>query len=229
MAQGKTLNEIEACVFDAYGTLFDTNAAAAECRDVLGESADILGSIWRSKQLEYTWLRSLRGDYVDFWHITGQSLDYAMTSLGLADDCLRARLMELYYVLDAYPEVPGVLETIKSSGRRTAILSNGSPSMLIAAVRRAGLERLLGEIISVDAVKIYKPHPSVYQLAVDRLRVAPERICFLSANGWDVSGAAHFGFRVVWINRSGAPPERLPGQAEHEIHSLHELPVLLDP
>ena len=227
MAQGKTLNDIEACVFDAYGTLFDTNAAAAECRDVLGESADILGSIWRSKQLEYTWLRSLRGDYVDFWHITGQSLDYAMTSLGLADDCLRARLMELYYVLDAYPEVPGVLETIKSSGRRTAILSNGSPSMLIAAVRRAGLERLLGEIISVDAVKIYKPHPSVYQLAVDRLRVAPERICFLSANGWDVSGAAHFGFRVVWINRTGAPPERLPGQAEHEIRSLQELPVLL--
>ena len=228
MAEGK-LNDIEACVFDAYGTLFDANAAVAGCRDVLGETADALGPLWRSKQLEYAWLRSLRGDYIDFWHITGQSLDYAMTSLGLADDRLRARLMELYYVLDAYAEVPEVLETIKSSGRRTAILSNGSPSMLIAAVRRAGLERLLGEIISVDAVKIYKPHPSVYQLAVDRLRVAPERICFLSANGWDVSGAAHFGFRVVWINRSGAPPERLPGQAEREIRSLRELPVLLNP
>ena len=229
MAEGKPLNDIEACVFDAYGTLFDANAAAAGCRDVLGETADALASIWRTKQLEYTWLRSLRGDYVDFWHITGQSLDYAMASLGLADDRLRARLMELYCVLEAYPEVPGVLEAVKATGRRTAILSNGSPSMLIAAVRRARLERLLGEIISVDAVKIYKPHPSVYQLAVDRLRVTPERICFLSGNGWDVSGAAHFGFRVVWINRNAAQPEQLPGQAEHEIRSLEALPALLGP
>lgn len=228
MAEGKTLNDIEVCVFDAYGTLFDTDAATAGCRDVLGEAAHALASIWRTKQREYTWLRSLRGDYVDFWHITGQSLDYAMASLGLADDRLRARLMELYYVLDIYPEVPGVLEAIKSSGRRLAILSNGSPSMLIAAVRRAGLERLLSEIISVDAVKIYKPHPSVYQLAVDRLRVARERICFLSGNGWDVSGAAHFGFRVVWINRNAAQPEQLPGQPEREIRSLEELPALLD-
>jgi 2-haloacid dehalogenase len=226
MAEGK-LNNIDACVFDAYGTLFDVNAAAARCRDVLGDGVDALATIWRTKQLEYAWLRSLRGDYVDFWHITGQSLDYAMASLGLADKRLRARLMELYYVLDAYPEVSGVLQAIRSSGRRTAILSNGSPSMLIAAVRRAGIERLLGETISVDTVKIYKPHPSAYQLAVDRLRVAAERICFLSANGWDVSGAAHFGFRVVWINRSAARPEQLPGRAEHEIPSLRELPALL--
>ena len=226
MTEGK-LNNIDACVFDAYGTLFDVNAAAARCRDVLGDSADALAATWRTKQLEYTWLRSLRGDYIDFWHITGQSLDYAMASLGLTDECLRARLMELYFVLDAYAEVPEVLQAIKSSGRRMAILSNGSPSMLIAAVRRAGIERLLGETISVDAVKIYKPHPSTYQLAVDRLRVEAERICFLSANGWDVSGAAFFGFRVVWINRSGAQPEQLPGQAEHEIQSLRELPALL--
>jgi 2-haloacid dehalogenase len=226
MAEAK-LNNIDACVFDAYGTLFDVNAAAARCRDVLGDSVDTLAAIWRTKQLEYTWLRSLRGDYVDFWHITGQGLDYAMASLGLSDGCLRARLMELYFALDAYAEVPEVLQKIKSSGRRTAILSNGAPSMLIAAVRRAGIERLLGEIISVDAVKIYKPHPSTYQLAVDRLRVASERICFLSANGWDVSGAAHFGFRVVWINRSAAQPEQLPGRAESEIRSLHELPALL--
>jgi 2-haloacid dehalogenase len=226
MAEG-ALSNIEACVFDAYGTLFDVNAAAARCRDVLGDGVDALAAIWRAKQLEYTWLRSLRGDYVDFWHITGQSLDYAMAALGLADEGLRARLMELYFVLGAYPEVPEVLQAIRSSGRRTAILSNGSPSMLIAAVRRAGIERLLGEIISVDAVKIYKPHPSAYQLAVDRLRVAPERICFLSANAWDVSGAAHFGLRVVWINRTAAQPERLPGQAEVEIRSLRELPALL--
>lgn len=225
MAEGK-LDNINACVFDAYGTLFDVSAAAERCREELGDKVDALTSLWRSKQLEYTWLRSLRGDYVDFWHVTGQSLDYAMASLGLADERLRVRLMELYFVLDAYPEVPDVLRAIKSSGRRTAILSNGSPSMLIAAVRRAGIEGLLGEIISVDTVQIYKPHPSTYQLAVDRLRTTAEKICFLSANGWDVSGAAHFGFRVVWINRGHAQPEQLPGRPEYEISSLRELPGL---
>lgn len=224
---GATLDSIDACVFDAYGTLFDIGAATERCRDELGDAVNALTTLWRAKQLEYTWLRSLRGDYVDFWHITGQSLDYAMASLGLSDERLRVRLMELYFVLDAYPEVPDVLQAIRSSGRRTAILSNGSPSMLIAAVRRAGIERQLGEIISVDAVQIYKPHPSTYQLAVDRLRIAAERICFVSANGWDVSGAAHFGFRVVWINRSKAQPEQLPGRAECEISTLAELPGLL--
>jgi 2-haloacid dehalogenase len=227
MAEGK-LSTVQACVFDAYGTLFDVNAATAGCRDALGDAADALAALWRTKQLEYTWLRSLRGDYVDFWHVTGQSLDYAMIALGFSDHGLRARLMELYYALDAYPEVPEVLKAIKASGRRTAILSNGSPSMLIAAVRRAGIERLLNETISVDAVKIFKPHPSTYQLAVDRLRIAPEKTCFLSANGWDVAGAAYFGFRVVWINRNAAQPECLPGQPEHEIRSLSELPALLN-
>jgi len=226
-ADGRIRN-IGACVFDAYGTLFDVAAAAARCRDALGENADALASIWRTKQLEYTWLRSLRGDYVDFWHVTGQGLDYAMAALKLEDDALRTRLMELYLVLDAYPEVRKMLSTIKETGMRTAILSNGSPSMLVAAVRRAELEELLDEVISVDSVRIYKPHPSVYQLAVDRLRMPPERICFLSANAWDASGAAQFGFRVIWINRFRAQPEQLPGKPEKEIHSLAELPDLLE-
>jgi 2-haloacid dehalogenase len=226
-ADGRIRN-IGACVFDAYGTLFDVTAAAARCRDALGENADALASIWRTKQLEYTWLRSLRGDYVDFWHVTGQGLDYAMAALKLEDDALRTRLMELYLVLDAYPEVRKMLSTIKEAGMRTAILSNGSPSMLVAAVRRAELEDLLDEVISVDSVRIYKPHPSVYQLAVDRLRMPPERICFLSANAWDASGAAHFGFRVIWINRFRAQPEQLPGKPEKEIHSLAELPDFLE-
>jgi 2-haloacid dehalogenase len=135
--------------------------------------------------------------------------------------------MELYLVLDAYPEVSETLSAIKGAGVRTAILSNGSPSMLVAAVRRAELGDLLDEVISVDSVRIYKPHPSVYQLAVDHLRLPPERICFLSANAWDASGAAHFGLRVVWINRFRAQPEQHPGKPEKEIHNLAELPDLL--
>jgi len=228
LAEKARLHDIGACVFDAYGTLFDVNAAAARCRDALGDKADALASLWRTKQLEYTWLRSLRGDYVDFWHVTGQSLDYAMAALKLEDDALRTRLMELYLVLDAYPEVRDMLSTIKEAGMRSAILSNGSPSMLIAAVRRAELEDLLDEVISVDSVRIYKPHPSVYQLAVDRLRLPPERICFLSANAWDASGAAYFGFRVIWINCFRAQPEQLPGKPEEEIHNLAELHDLLE-
>jgi 2-haloacid dehalogenase len=227
LATDAKIQDVGACVFDAYGTLFDVTAAAARCRDALGDKADALASLWRTKQLEYTWLRSLRGDYVDFWHVTGQSLDYAMASLKLEDNALRTRLMELYLVLDAYPEVREMLRTIKNAGVKTAILSNGSPSMLIAAVQRAQLQGLLDEVISVDSIRIYKPHPSVYQLAVDKMRLPPERICFLSANAWDASGGAYFGFRVVWINRFRAQPEQLPGKPEREIHTLAELPGLL--
>ena len=224
---GAALEGIGACVFDAYGTLFDVSAATARCRGALGEHADVLTELWRSKQLEYCWLRSLRGDYVDFWHITGQSLDYALATLGLHEPALRSRLMEMYFVLDAYPEVHETLGTLKAAGVRSAILSNGSPSMLTAAVHRAVLEKFLDAVISVDAVRIYKPHPMVYQLAVDRLRIPAEKICFLSSNYWDVSGAALFGFRVVWINRIAAKSDPLPGEPEREIDSLSALPALL--
>jgi 2-haloacid dehalogenase len=218
---------VKACVFDAYGTLFDASAATARTRNELGDRADALATLWRSKQLEYSWLRSLRGDYVDFWHVTGQSLDYALGVLGLRDPAMRSRLMELYFVLDAFPDVRDALMEIKRAGLKTAILSNGSPSMLTAAAHRTCLEDLLDAVISVDAVRIYKPHPTVYQLAVDRLKLPAERICFVSANYWDASGAALFGFRVIWINRAGAMPDALPGEPEHEIDSLAALPALL--
>lgn len=227
MATGAKLENVEACVFDAYGTLFDFNAAAAQCRDALGDTADDLSRLWRSKQLEYTWLRSLRGDYVDFWHVTGHSLDYAMGSLGLDDPALRARLMDLYYGLDAYPEVPDMLRRLKSAKLRTAILSNGSPSMLISAVRHAELEDLLDKVLSVDGLNVYKPHPSTYQLAVDTLKVPADKMAFMSSNAWDASGAAHFGLRVVWVNRFGMRREELPGEPEAEIRSLSDLPELL--
>lgn len=227
MSASEPLSSVAACVFDAYGTLFDVVSAAEQCRDALGDKADRLAAVWRTKQLEYTWMRSLRGDYEDFWHVTGQSLDYAMAAVDLKDDALRARLMELYLILDAYPEVSDVLKAIAGGGFKTAVLSNGSPTMLTAAVRNAQLQDVLDDVISVDPLQVYKPHPSVYQSAVDRLKVPAERICFLSSNAWDAWSASQFGFRVVWINRFGQPPEQIPAPPEHEITTLRALPSLL--
>ena len=221
------INNIGACVFDAYGTLFDVAAAAAQCRDALGGKADQLTAIWRTKELEYTWLRSLMGEYVEFWKITGDGLDYALATLGIKDAKLRKRLMDIYMRLDAYPEVRGVLKTLKKAGIKTAILSNGSPKMLAAAVKNAGIGKLLDDVISIHPLRIYKPHPRVYQLAVKGLKVKAERICFMSSNAWDAAGAANFGFRVVWVNRFGQPKELLPGKPEHEVKTLKALPPLL--
>ncbi len=218
---------IDACVFDAYGTLFDFNAATERCRAELGDKTEALSSLWRRKQLEYTWLRSLMGRYASFWQVTGEALDSAMKSLALNDAVLRARLLELYLTLDAYPDVAEVLEQLKAAEHETAIPSNGSPEMLAAAVSRAGIGGLLDAVLSVEEVGIFKPHPAVYQLAVDRLGIEASRIVFLSANAWDAAGAAAFGFRAVWINRSGQGREPLPAQPETEITSLAELPALL--
>lgn len=229
MQANTILSDIDACVFDAYGTLFDINAATRRCRDALGEAADGVSEIWRRKQLEYSWLRSLRGDYVDFWHVTGEALDFALASFGITDFALRTRLMECYLILAPYPEANAVLAALRERRMRTAILSNGSPSMLVAALQNSGFDLLLNEFISVDEVRIYKPHPSVYQLAVDRLHVPAGRIAFVSANGWDALGAAHFGFRVVWLNRAGALRDTLPGVIAAEIASLDALPALLAP
>ena len=168
----ETFNDIGACVFDAYGTLFDVNAAAAHCQEDLGDNWQPLAEMWRLKQLQYTWLRGLMGRHTDFWQVTGDALDYAMESLGLEDTPLRQRLMELYLALDAYPEVKGVLTKLKSAGLKTAILSNGAPKMLEAAVNNAGISDLLDAILSVEDVGVFKPHPSVYQMGVDRARIA---------------------------------------------------------
>jgi len=221
------IEDIGACVFDAYGTLFDVNAAAAQCRDVLGDKADELSAIWRLRQLEYTWLRSLMQEYAEFWKVTGDGLDYAMAALGIEDNALRERLMDIYMRLDAYPEVKEVLTALKAGGLKTAILSNGSPKMLSSAVENAGINDVLDDTFSVESVGIYKPHPSVYQMAVDGLDVEAGRICFMSSNAWDAAAAANFGFRVVWVNRFGQPQERIPGDPEQEIKSLDGLPPLL--
>jgi 2-haloacid dehalogenase len=227
MAASPALKDIGACVFDAYGTLFDFAAAAARCRDDLGDKADALSELWRAKQVQYTWLRSLMGTYADFWQVTGDALDYSLANLDINDPELRQRLMELYLRLDPFPEIKDMLGTLKGAGIRTAILTNGSPKMVSAAVEGAGLADLLDEVYSVDSLSVYKPHPSVYQMAVDGLDVAADRICFMSSNAWDASGAASFGFRVVWCNRYGQRAEHLPGDTVHKVTTLAELPALL--
>ena len=219
--------DISACVFDAYGTLFDYASAAARSKDRLGADWQGLSDLWRRKQLEYTWLRSLMGRHADFWHVTAEALDYALAAYRREDPALRAFLMQQYLSLDAYPEVRGMLERLRAAGLKTAILSNGSPTMLIGAVNSAQLSNLLDAVLSVEAVGVFKPHPSVYQIAVDRLGVPAPRICFLSSNGWDAVGAAAFGFRTIWINRAKQPTEQLPAAPELVISSLAELPFLL--
>jgi len=223
------LTGIRACVFDAYGTLFDVAAAAAACRDVLGERAGPLAALWRDKQLQYSWLRGLGGTYVDFWQVTQDSLDFTLETMGIAPAGVRDRLLGLYRTLDAFPEVPGVLRALRDAGFATAILSNGSPAMLASAVEGNGLGALFDAVISVDEVGVFKPHPSVYRCALDRLGVPAAAVSFQSSNAWDAHAASAFGMRAVWCNRYDQRRERLPGAPDREIRTLAELPPLLAP
>lgn len=220
-------DDIRACVFDAYGTLFDVHSAAERVRTELGERADELSAVWRERQLRYTWLRSLMDRRADFWEITGGALDFAMGVVGISDPALRSRLMELYLELTPFPEVPDTLARLKDSGRKVAILSNGDPSMLISAAKSAGIYKLLDGILSAQEAGIFKPHPSVYRIVPDRLRVTADQVAFQSSNAWDAHGASAFGFFAVWVNRSGQPPEQLPSPPGAEIQTLEGLPPLL--
>jgi len=219
--------KVRACVFDAYGTLFDFAAAAASCRDALGDKAGAVTSLWRDKQLQYTWLRGLQGRHADFWQVTSDALDFTMETLGIEDVGLRARLLDLYRTLRCFPEVPQVLKELKQAGFVTAILSNGTPGMLADAVQGAGLAGLLDHVLSVEQVGVFKPHPDVYRLAVDTLGMPAAEIAFQSSNAWDAHAASAFGMRVVWCNRYAQKRERLPGSPDHEIRNLSELPALL--
>jgi 2-haloacid dehalogenase len=218
---------INACVFDAYGTLFDVHSAVGKHRERLGSIADQISAVWRTKQLEYTWLRSLMGHHADFWQVTRDALEYAFDMHDVTNSDLRKDLIEAYLKLDCYPEVPQALSDLKDRGFEIAILSNGTPTMLEAAVKNSGLEEVIPKIFSVEKVGVFKPDPRVYQIAVDELNVKPEEIVFQSSNAWDAAGAAAFGFKVAWINRFGQNPERLPGKPDVEIMKLSELPELL--
>lgn len=225
----KHLAGIEGCVFDAYGTLFDFNSAASAASEEIGEDWQRLSDLWRQKQLQYTWLRGLAGRHADFWQVTADALDYALATLAIDRPALRTRLLELYLHLRCYPEVPETLHRLRAAGLQLAILSNGTPAMLKAVVSHCGLTEVFDAVLSVEEVGVFKPHPAVYRLACDRLRIAPEAICFLSSNAWDAYSAKAFGLRVIWCNRFGQPPERIPATPDREIGDLSALPAILLP
>lgn len=214
--------EIRGYVFDAYGTLFDVHSVVEAGRTITSDPMT-LSTMWRQKQLEYTWLRALMGRYEDFWTITEAALRYTVRRLDIAaGDAEIARLMAAYLSLACFPEVVRALERL--DGRPRAILSNGSPRMLDAAVASAGLGRLLSRVLSVDAVKTYKPAPAVYALGPEALGLPAAEILFVSSNGWDVAGAKAFGYQVAWCNRVAAPPEELGVSADYALPSLDQLP-----
>ncbi|GJL82712.1 MAG: haloacid dehalogenase [marine bacterium B5-7] len=218
-----------ACVFDAYGTLFDVHSAVARLRSRLGDSADAVSALWRTKQLEYTWLRSLMGRYENFSTVTADALDFALETHHVDDRELRRLLLDAYLSLDCYPEVPSVLETLSSNDMSLGILSNGSPEMLKSAVESSAIDRWLDAVLSVDALKIYKPDPRVYQLACDQFRLKPDEIMFMSSNAWDAAGAKAFGFSVTWINRFRQRSEKLGVKVDHEIFDLTALAAIVQP
>lgn len=217
----------EFCVFDAYGTLFDFNSAVARHRALIGPQADALSEMWRAKQIQYTWLRNCMGAYAKFWQVTGEALDHCLAAHGVRDAQVREKLLGAYLALDPFPEVPAMLAALKGAGLRLAILSNGNPEMLDPMVAASGLAECFEAVLSVDAVQVFKPDPRVYRLVEARCGVKPDKVCFLSSNGWDAHGAAHFGFQTVWVNRAGAPDEYLPGTLVDQMRDLSRLPHLL--
>ncbi|MBX2880763.1 MAG: haloacid dehalogenase type II [Granulosicoccus sp.] len=222
-----SFENIQACVFDAYGTLFDVHSAVGSLSERIGPQADALSAAWRTRQLQYTWLRSLMKSHVDFWQLTSDALSVSLREHRLESPELHDDLMQAYLSLSAFTEVPGVLQLLKRAGISTAILTNGSPAMIESAVNQAGIAPWIDCQLSVESVGIYKPDSRVYQLAVDSLQVAPEQIAFQSSNAWDAAGAAFFGFRVAWVNRYAQPSEALPGTPDAMLQTLDELPGLL--
>lgn len=218
-------------IFDAYGTLFDVAgsarlAAAEPGGEALAKVWPTLAEVWRRKQLEYSWLRTLMKAHADFAEVTTEALDWALEAQGLHDPALRARLLALYDRLPAYPEVPQVLARLKEGGLRIGILSNGTPGMLASATAAAGIAHLVEAVLSVETVGIYKPAAEAYGLVESGMGVPRDKVLFVSSNGWDIAGAARYGFGTVWVNRGGLPLDRLPHGPNHIIPDLTRLPVI---
>lgn len=224
---------IDTCIFDAYGTLFDVSSAARRAAEEdaypgLAERWQAVAATWRDRQIQYSWIRTIAGAHADFWQVTGEALDHALAAEGLdGDDALRARLMQLYGELEAYPEVPDMLGALKDRDLATGILSNGSPEMLQSAVASAGIGRLLDHVLSVESVGVFKPSAKVYDIVGRAFGCETMNVLFVSSNGWDAAAAAGYGFETVWVNRAGAPVERLPWRPAHVLGDLAELPALV--
>lgn len=209
----------KAVLFDAYGTLLDVDAAAAKLA-ATGRFPELktlwpeLAAIWRSRQLNYTWLRSLSHSYAPFWQLTCDSLDYALESLQLDNQEMRDALLDLYRELDAYDDARLALDAVHAAGLPAAVLSNGNQQMIDHAFATARLTDRLDSLLSVEDVGVFKPDPRVYQLGCARYTAKPEDILFVSSNGWDAAAAGLFGFKTIWVNRAGMPVERLPRQPD---------------
>ena len=223
---------ITTCIFDAYGTLFDVaaaarNAAAEPGREAFAKCWPQIAQHWRLKQLQYTWLRAVMGKHCDFWDVTQNGLDWALEAEGLGDDPeLRERLLQLYWELEAYPEVPAMLVALKAKGMDTAILSNGSPAMLDGAVQSAGIGDVLDDVLSVESVGIFKPADVVYDLVCGRFGCVRDEVLFVSSNGWDAAAAAGYGFTTAWVNRAGEPMDRLPAKPHRVLSDRTGIPGL---
>ena len=222
---------ITTCIFDAYGTLFDVASAARQAavepgREALAKCWQKLANDWRLKQLQYTWLRAIADAHSDFWEVTQNGLDWALENNGFKDPELRERLLALYWELAAYPEVPAMLAALKKAGMTSAILSNGSPDMLDGAVKSAGIGDLLDDVLSVESIRIFKPHRTVYDMVGQRFSCTPDQVLFVSSNGWDAAGAAGYGFQTVWVNRAAEPMDRLPWTPQNVLENLTTIPEL---
>lgn len=213
--------------FDVYGTLFGVNTAHLTT-ELVGEQAARLRELWRTKQLQYFWVRNLLGEYADFESVTADALEVALATLGIDDAELAKRLMARYGDFQAFPDVPNTLKQLKARGARLVVHTNGTSNLVAKSLRSSGLESFFDDVISIEEVERYKPHPDAYQLLSRRLDVAPRDVCFVSSNGWDVHGAAHFGFSAAWINRFNLPDDRLPGRVAIHARSLWELVSLAE-
>ena len=223
---------VNICIFDAYGTLFDVTSATRivaneeEYSSFPNHSVKVSNS-WRIKQLEYSWLRNIMHEYIDFWQITKDALDFALEENQIKNEKLRQRLLDVYWNLSAYQEAHDVLTTLKANNIQTGILSNGSNQMLNSAVVSANLKNYLDKIISIDGIEIYKPDPKVYQMVIDQFNCKIEEVLFISSNGWDIAGASKFGFTTLWVNRNLIPKDRLTFMPNKITNNLSTIPNIL--
>jgi len=216
------IKNIKACVFDAYGTLFDVNSAAAKCKDKIGTKWENFSDLWRTTQLEYTWLRSLMKKHKNFWEITEDSLDHAMETFKIKKE-MRNELLDLYKKLNSYPEVEECLKKLKANKIKIAILSNGTPDLLKELVESNKIQNYFDDLLSIESVGVYKPDSRVYELPIKKYSCKPENICFMSSNTWDVSGGGVFGYNTVWVNRFNKVFDRLSYEPKFIINNLKEL------
>jgi len=216
------MKDIKAIVFDAYGTLFDVNSAAEKCKGKIGDKWEGFANFWRTTQLEYTWLRSLMKRHKDFWQVTEDSLDKSMKAFKI-DSSMKSELLNLYKVLSPYPEVKEVLKKLKEKECRIAILSNGTPTLLNELVKTNNLENIFDDIFSIEEVGIYKPDSKVYDIPIKKYQIKADKVAFLSANTWDVSGGGNYGYNAIWVNRNNNIFDNLDFMPKSEINNLTQL------